>query len=113
MMANSWVLAQMWQEVTPKLTEICQFQVCIPQTCQILNRICQITTAMAWMMMTQVNDRSDIRKQPFGGPQPSPAIVLEPDNNELHYFYLFFLRFLLELGYWGKVTPGSSVRKGT
>ncbi|MCG8074811.1 MAG: hypothetical protein JAY75_01030 [Candidatus Thiodiazotropha taylori] len=45
----------------------------------------------------QVNDRSDVGKSPFGGPQPGPTIILGPEDNELDFFNLFFPRFLLEL----------------
>lgn len=45
----------------------------------------------------KVNDRSNLQKQPFGGPQPGSTVILGPDSNELDFFQLFFPQFLIEL----------------
>lgn len=37
-----------------------------------------------------VNDRANVQKQPFGGPQPGLVVILGPDDNEFDFFKAIF-----------------------
>lgn len=45
----------------------------------------------------KANDRSDLPKRPFTGPDPGPTIDLDPNASEFDFFELFFPVFLIEL----------------